>query len=102
MMNIIMLIVGMPLDMPPAILLLGPIFVPLADSIGLDRVQLGLMIVINLGIGLHAPPIGTPLFISSSIAKAPLGATTNELWPYFGMAMLLLLAVSFVPALTVY
>ncbi|EJN06798.1 TRAP transporter large permease subunit [Phyllobacterium sp. YR531] len=102
MMNIIMLIVGMPLDMPPAILLLGPIFVPLADTIGLDRVQLGLMMVINLGIGLYTPPIGTTLFISSSIAKAPLGATTKELWPYFGMAMLLLLAVSFWPALTIY
>ncbi len=102
MMNMIMLIVGMPLDMPPAILLLGPIFLPLADAIGLDRVQLGLMMVINLGIGLYTPPIGTTLFISSSIAKAPLGTTTNELWPYFGMAMLLLLAVSFVPALTIY
>lgn len=102
MMNIIMLIVGMPLDMPPAILLLGPIFVPLADAIGLDRVQLGLMMVINLGIGLYTPPIGTTLFISSSIAKAPLGETTRELVPFFAMAMLLLLAVSFVPALTIY
>ncbi|NTA19349.1 TRAP transporter large permease subunit [Agrobacterium tumefaciens] len=101
-MNILMLIVGMPLDMPPAILLLGPIFVPLADAIGLDRVQLGLMMVINLGIGLYTPPIGTTLFISSSIAKAPLGATTRELWPFFGMAMLLLLAVSFIPSLTIY
>jgi tripartite ATP-independent transporter DctM subunit len=102
MMNILMLIIGMPLDMPPAILLLGPIFVPLADVIGLDRVQLGLMMVINLGIGLYTPPIGTTLFISSSIAKSPLGATTRELWPFFGMAMLLLLAVSFIPALTIY
>ncbi|MCA1494383.1 TRAP transporter large permease subunit [Ensifer sp. NBAIM29] len=102
MMNILMLIVGMPLDMPPAILLLGPIFVPLADTIGLDRVQLGLMMVINLGIGLYTPPIGTTLFISSSIAKSPLGETTRELWPFFAMAMMLLLAVSFIPALTLY
>ncbi|TBY72513.1 TRAP transporter large permease subunit [Rhizobium leguminosarum bv. viciae] len=102
MMNILMLIVGMPLDLPPAILLLGPIFVPLADAIGLDRVQLGLMMVINLGIGLYTPPIGTTLFISSSIAKAPLGETTRELWPYFAMAIALLLAVSFIPALTLY
>lgn len=102
MMNILMLIVGMPLDMPPAILLLGPIFVPLADTIGLDRVQLGLMMVINLGIGLYTPPIGTTLFISSSIAKSPLGETTRELWPFFAMAMTLLLAVSFIPALTLY
>ena len=102
MMNILMLIVGMPLDMPPAILLLGPIFVPLADTIGLDRVQLGLMMVINLRIGLYTPPIGTTLFISSSIAKSPLGETTRELWPFFAMAMTLLLAVSFIPALTLY
>ncbi|WP_037425995.1 TRAP transporter large permease subunit [Sinorhizobium sp. CCBAU 05631] len=102
MMNILMLIVGMPLDMPPAILLLGPIFVPLADTIGLDRVQLGLMMVINLGIGLYTPPIGTTRFISSSIAKSPLGETTRELWPFFAMAMTLLLAVSFIPALTLY
>lgn len=102
MMNVLMLIVGMPLDLPPSILLLGPIFVPLAATIGLDPVQLGLIMVINLGIGLYTPPIGTTLFISSSIAKAPLGATTRELWPFFAMAMLLLFAVSYIPALTFY
>ena len=53
------------LDLPPAILLLGPIFVPLAATIGLDPVQLGLIMVLNLGIGLYTPPIGTTLFISS-------------------------------------
>ena len=51
--NVLMLIVGMPLDLPPAILLLGPIFVPLAATIGLDPVQLGLIMIINLGIGLY-------------------------------------------------
>lgn len=102
MMNLVMLIVGMPLDMPPAILLLGPVFIPMADAIGLDRVQLGLMMVVNLGIGLYTPPIGTTLFISSSIAKASLGATTRELWPFFGMAILLLLLVSYFPAFTIY
>lgn len=102
MMNVLMLVVGMPLDLPPSILLLGPIFVPLAATIGLDPVQLGIIMVINLGIGLYTPPIGTTLFISSSIAKASLGATTRELWPYFAVAMLLLMAVSYIPALTIY
>jgi len=102
MMNILMLIVGMPLDLPPSILLLGPIFVPLAAAIGLDPVQLGLIMVINLGIGLYTPPIGTTLFISSSIAKTSLGATTRELWPFFAVAMALLIAVSYIPALTLY
>jgi len=101
-MNALMLLVGMPLDLPPSILLLGPIFVPLAAAIGMDPVQLGLIMVINLGIGLYTPPIGTTLFISSSIAKASLGATTKELWPFFVVAMGILLAVSFIPALTIY
>ena len=101
-MNILMLLVGMPLDLPPAILLLGPIFVPLAARIGLDPVQLGLIMILNLGIGLYTPPIGTTLFISSSIAGSSLGETTRELWPFFGMAILLLIAISYIPALTIY
>jgi tripartite ATP-independent transporter DctM subunit len=100
--NVLLLIVGMPLDLPPAILLLGPILVPLWASMGLDPVQLGLIMVLNLGIGLYTPPIGTTLFISSAIAQAGLGETTRELWPFFAVAMLLLLAVSYIPALTLY
>ncbi|MCU4182091.1 TRAP transporter large permease [Bosea sp. BH3] len=101
-MNVLLLLVGMPIDLPPAILLLGPIFVPLAASIGLDPVQLGIIMVLNLGIGLYTPPIGTTLFISASIARTSLGDTTRELWPFFGVAMLVLLLVSYVPALTLY
>ena len=101
-MNIVLLIVGMPLDLPPAILLLGPIFVPLAATIGLDPVQLGIIMVLNLGIGLYTPPIGTTLFISSSIARASLVETIREIWPFFGVAILILLAVSYIRALTIY
>jgi tripartite ATP-independent transporter DctM subunit len=100
-MNIIMLAVGMPLDLPPAILLLGPIFVPLARDIGLDPLQLGLMMVLNLGIGLYTPPVGTTLFISTTIARASMAETTRELWPFFGVAIVLLMAISYVPALTI-
>ena len=101
-MNVLMLLVGMPLDLPPAILLLGPIFVPLAATIGLDPVQLGLIMILNLGIGLYTPPIGTTLFISSSIAGSSLSETTRELWPFFAVAIVLLLALSYIPALTLY
>lgn len=101
-MNVLLLLVGMPIDLPPAILLLGPIFVPLAATIGLDPVQLGIIMVLNLGIGLYTPPIGTTLFISTSIARTTLGETTKELWPFFGVAMVVLLLMSYVPALTIY
>ena len=100
-MNVIMLIIGGPLDLPPAILLLAPIFVPLSASIGLDPLQLGLMMVLNLGIGLYTPPVGTTLFISSTIAGSSMSETTKALWPFFGLAIALLLAISYIPALTI-
>jgi tripartite ATP-independent transporter DctM subunit len=99
-MNVIMLLIGGPLDLPPAILLLTPIFMPLAATIGMDPLQLGLMMVINLGIGLYTPPVGTTLFISSAIAGASMGETVKALWPFFAVAILVLLAISYVPALT--
>ena len=74
----------------------------MAATIGLDPVQLGLMMILNLGIGLYTPPIGTTLFISSSIAGSTLRETTRELWPFFAVAMALLLALSYIPALTLY
>jgi TRAP-type C4-dicarboxylate transport system permease large subunit len=58
--------------------------------------------IINLGIGLYTPPIGTTLSISSSIARASLAETTRELWPFLAVAMFVLLAVSYIPALTLY
>jgi tripartite ATP-independent transporter DctM subunit len=100
-MNVIMLVIGGPLDLAPAILLLAPIFVPLAQQIGMDPLQLGLIMVINLGIGLYTPPVGTTLFISSSIAGSTMGETTKALWPYFFVAIALLMAVSYIPALTI-
>ncbi|MBB5694131.1 TRAP transporter large permease [Muricoccus pecuniae] len=100
-MNLIMLLVGGPLDLAPAILLLAPIFVPLAEGIGLDPLQLGLMMVLNLGIGLYTPPVGTTLFISSTIAGSTMSETTKALWPFFWVAIGLLALVSYVPALTI-
>ena len=100
-MNLIMLAIGGPLDLAPAILLLAPIFVPLAQQIGLDTLQLGLIMVINLGIGLYTPPVGTTLFISSTIAGSTMAETTRALWPFFFVAIALLAAVSYVPALTI-
>jgi tripartite ATP-independent transporter DctM subunit len=100
-MNIIMLAIGGPLDLAPAILLLAPIFVPLAQQIGMDPLQLGLMMVLNLGIGLYTPPVGTTLFISSTIAGSTMAETTRALWPFFFVAIALLLAISYIPALTI-
>jgi tripartite ATP-independent transporter DctM subunit len=100
--NVVLLIVGAPLDLPPALLLFGPILVPLAASIGMDPVQFGLLMIINLGIGIYTPPIGTTLFIAASISKDTLDDVCRELVPFFIVAILVLLGVTYIPWLTLY
>ena len=100
-MNVVMLIVGCFIDMPPAILILTPVFIPLAEAIGMDLVQLGIMMTINLGIGLFTPPVGTVLFVSSSIAGVKIEETAKALIPFYLIALAVLLLISFIPALTI-
>lgn len=99
-MLLIMMVAGMFIDLPAAILLLGPIFVPLAQAIDLDLLQLGLMMVLTLAIGLYTPPVGTTLFISSSIARTSILTTTRELWPFYLVGLGSVLLFSYVPAMT--
>ena len=98
MMNLLMLVCGMFIDLPAAVLLLTPVFVPLAQSIGMDPVQLGIMMTVNLAIGLYTPPVGTTLFITSSLAKVKVGETVRELGPFYLVALSVLLLVSYVPS----
>src|SRR5690606_13205564 len=102
MMNLVMLFVGMFLDLPAAILLLGPLFVALAGAIGLDLIQLGVMMTINLAIGLFTPPVGTTLFIASAISRESVGAVAREMWPFYLVAIILLGLVAYVPAFTIH
>jgi tripartite ATP-independent transporter DctM subunit len=97
-MNGLMLVCGMFIDLPAAVLLLTPVFVPLANAIGMDLVQLGIMMTVNLAIGLYTPPVGTTLFITSAVAKVKVGETVRELGPFYATAFLVLLLVSYVPA----
>ena len=98
-MNVLMLVCGMFIDLPAAVLLLTPVFVPLANAIGMDLVQLGIMMTVNLAIGLYTPPVGTTLFITSSLAKVKVGQTVRELGPFYLVAFGVLAIVSYVPAL---
>lgn len=100
-MNLVMLVVGMFLDMPAAILLLTPVFLPLAEAIGLDLVQLGIIMTLNLAVGLFTPPVGTTLYISTAIAGEKIERTSIALLPFYAAAVVTLILVSFVPALTI-
>lgn len=102
MMNLIMLFVGMFLDLPAAILLLAPTFVAMGNSIGMDPIQLGVMMTINLSIGLFTPPVGTTLFITAAISRESVGRIVKELLPFYAVAVAVLLLFSYVPALTIY
>lgn len=100
--NFVMLVVGAFLDLPAAVLLLGPLFVTIGQAIGLDLVQLGLMMVVNLSIGLYTPPVGTTLFISAAIARVGIGETVKALLPFYMVALIVLILVSYVSELTIY
>ncbi|SDI41635.1 TRAP transporter large permease [Propionivibrio dicarboxylicus] len=102
MMNLMMLAAGMFVDLPAAILLLGPLFVPLAQTFQIDLIQLGIIMVVNLAIGLYTPPVGTTLFIGSMLAKSSIGQTVKELLPFYAVGLLVLGMMSYVPALTIY
>jgi TRAP-type C4-dicarboxylate transport system permease large subunit len=90
------------LDLPAAILLLGPTFVAIGQAIGIDPIQLGIMVAVNLSIGLFTPPIGTTLFIGAAIARVPIQTVARELWPFYLVALTVLALISYVPAFTLY
>jgi tripartite ATP-independent transporter DctM subunit len=102
MLNIIMLVVGMFLDLPAAILLLGPTFVAIGNAIGLDLIQLGIMMAVNLSIGLFTPPVGTTLFVAAAISRESIGSIVKELWPFYLVALVVLTLMTYFPALTMY
>jgi len=102
MMNAIMLVAGMFMDLPAAILLLGPLFVPLAIAFQVDLIQLGVMMVVNLAIGLYTPPVGTTMFIGAMLSKSSIGETVKELIPFYIVALIVLGLMTYVPALTLH
>lgn len=98
--NLILLAVGAFMDMTPAVLIFTPIFLPVAESLGLSPIHFGIMMVLNLSIGLCSPPVGSVLFVSCSVAKTSIDKIIRPMLPlYFAMFMALML-VTFVPEIS--
>ena len=95
--NLILLFLGCIMDMAPIILIATPILLPLAESIGIDPVQFGIIIVLNCGIGLLTPPVGTVLFIGSAVSKVSIERIVKATFPFYLCMIVTLLIVSFVP-----
>jgi len=100
--NLILLIVGTFMDMTPAVLIFTPIFLPVAMKLGMHPIQFGIMMVLNLTIGLCTPPVGSVLFVGCAIAKIRIADIVKPLLPLFIAMILALLLVTYIPALSLW
>lgn len=95
--NLVMLILGTIMDMSAIILVATPILLPIATSVGIDPVHFGVIMVLNLGIGLITPPVGGTLFVGSAVSGVPIERLTKTLLPFFAVMLVALLVVTFCP-----
>jgi tripartite ATP-independent transporter DctM subunit len=100
--NIVLLLLGTFMDMAPLIIITTPIFLPMAGDLGMDPVQFGIMLILNLGIGLVTPPVGSVLFVGCAIGKIPIEQTVRTIWPFYLAMILALAAVAYFPALSLW
>lgn len=100
--NILLLILGAPLDMGPLILIMTPILYPVVTSLGMDPVHFGIVLILNLGIGLITPPVGTVLFVGCAIGKVSIEAATKRLIPYFLVMVAVLMVITYVPQISLW
>ncbi|MCD7928902.1 MAG: TRAP transporter large permease, partial [Clostridiales bacterium] len=98
-MNLFLLVMGMFLDLTPAVLIFTPIFLPIATSIGMSPVHFGLMLILNLGIGSVTPPVGSCLFVGCGISHVKIEGVTRYIVPIFCCMVVALLLVTFIPAI---
>jgi tripartite ATP-independent transporter DctM subunit len=95
--NVLLLTLGTLMDMAPLILIMTPILMPVIRSIGVDPVHFGMILMVNLGMGLITPPVGGVLFVGSAVAKLPIEKVVRALYPFFGAMLLVLAAVTYLP-----
>ena len=97
----ILLIVGMVMDTTPAILILTPILLPIVQAIGMNPIQFGVIMVVNLAIGFVTPPIGVNLFVASSLTDVPVMQIAKKALPMIAFFLAALLLITFIPAISI-
>ena len=90
------------MDMAPIILIATPILLPIAVSIGIDPIQFGIMVILNCGIGLLTPPVGSVLFIGSAVAKLPMEKVVKATLPFYFCMIVSLLLITFIPEISLW
>lgn len=98
--NLLLLVLGCIMDMAPLILIVTPVLLPVATSIGIDPVHFGIILLLNLGIGLCTPPVGSTLFVGCAIGKISIEKLSKSLWPFYLTMIIVLLLVTYVRPIT--
>jgi tripartite ATP-independent transporter DctM subunit len=100
--NFMLLVLGCLMDMAPLILICTPILLPVVTKLGVDPVHFGMIMLMNLGIGLLTPPVGSVLFVGCAIGKVKLEDVMRGIWPFYGVMVAVLMLVTFIPALSLW
>jgi tripartite ATP-independent transporter DctM subunit len=102
MINVLLLILGCLLDMAPAILISTPILLPVMINFGVDPVHFGMIMLLNLGIGLCHPPVGAILFVGCAVGKVRLEDVMKQIWPFYAVMLTVLGLVTYIPAISLW
>jgi tripartite ATP-independent transporter DctM subunit len=100
--NFMLLVLGCLMDMAPLILICTPILLPVVVKLGVDPVHFGMIMLLNLGIGLLTPPVGSVLFVGCAVGKVKLEDVMRGIWPFYGVMFAVLMLVTFIPALSLW
>ncbi len=100
--DLILLVLGCIMDMAPIILIATPILLPIATSIGIDPIQFGIIMVLNCGIGLLTPPVGSVLFIGSAVSGVPMEKVVKATLPFYICMLITLILITFVPGISLF
>ncbi|TMH28606.1 MAG: TRAP transporter large permease [Betaproteobacteria bacterium] len=95
--NIMLLVLGCLMDMAPLILICTPVLLPVVTALGVHPVHFGMIMMVNLGIGLITPPVGSVLFVGSAVSKLPIGVVTKAMAPFFVAMFIVLMFVTYIP-----
>ena len=98
--NVILLVLGTFMDMSPLIVITTPILLPVVMQVGVDPVHFGIVMMLNLGIGLVTPPVGSVLFVGAAVGKVPVEQAVKTIWPFYSALLLALMIITFVPQLS--
>ena len=100
--NVLMLLLGTFMDMGPMIIITTPIFLPVVLAYGIDPVHFGVILILNLGLGLNTPPVGAVQFVACAVGKITVWEAMRSIWPFYGAGLVVLGLVTYVPAISLW